>query len=163
MNVPDKIIVHHTASGGMYPQFAAVNRHHAHRDFARGEIGWYVGYHYFIEKTGEVIQARREEEQGQHTTGENQTSIGICLAGNFDIEYPTAAQVAALTPLIDQIIARHHISPRAIYPHRLFANKSCYGSNLSDNWPRIQYVRWKSGWIMAQLERIMGILQKIKK
>lgn len=163
MNVPNKIIVHHTASGGTYPQFKAVNEYHKTRNFEISSLGFYVGYHWFIEKDGKLIRARNDADKGQHTSGENLTSIGICLAGNFDFEYPTHAQVAALTNLIDTIMEQHNISLRAIYPHRNFANKSCYGKNLSDDWARVLYIQYKKGWIMAQLERILGMLRSMKK
>ncbi len=163
MNVPNKIIVHHTASGGNYTQFLGVNRYHRDRNFEESTLGWFVGYHYFIEKNGDVILARQESDKGQHTTGENLTSIGICLAGNFDIEYPTEAQKKELAELIDDVLARHKIAPHAIYPHRKFANKSCYGSNLSDDWARVLYIQYKYGWISAQLERILGMLRAMKK
>ncbi len=163
MNVPNKIIVHHTASGGMYPQFKAVNEYHKTRNFEKSTPGFYVGYHYFIEKDGTLMQARYDEDKGQHTTGENLTSIGICLAGNFDYEYPTEEQKKELVELIDVIRERHNIAPQAIYPHRNFANKSCYGKNLSDDWARVLYIQYKKGWIMAQLERILGILRSMKK
>jgi N-acetyl-anhydromuramyl-L-alanine amidase AmpD len=40
-----------------------------------------VGYHFIIERTGEVVETRRRHLVGTHTPGHNMDSIGICLVG----------------------------------------------------------------------------------
>jgi hypothetical protein len=71
---------------------------------------------------------------GAHTKGHNTTSIGVCLAGNFDATLPTKAQEKALTGLLKEIMERWDIQYSEIYPHRKFANKTCYGNKLDDQW-----------------------------
>jgi N-acetylmuramoyl-L-alanine amidase len=139
-NIPTQCIVHHTAvSRAKAPvQFDAVNRYHQSQwgESIKSSLGYYGGYHYLIEPSGVVKQYRRDTEMGAHAVGQNDKSIGICLTGNFDIEFPTTEQSNALRDLLRVLIVRHGLSYEAIYPHRKYARKTCYGSNLMDSWAR---------------------------
>ncbi|MBZ4369940.1 N-acetylmuramoyl-L-alanine amidase, partial [Mycobacterium tuberculosis] len=73
---------------------------HKERGFPVSSLGFYVGYHYVIEKSGNLLTARRESEIGAHTIGQNESSIGICLVGNFDVETPTQQQIATLGDML---------------------------------------------------------------
>jgi N-acetylmuramoyl-L-alanine amidase len=136
MNKPQSIIVHHTAvSRAKAPvQFDAVNRYHQSLWHFRSSLGFYGGYHYFIEASGVVKQYRKDDEDGAHTIGENKRSIGVCLAGNFDVEFPTIEQTNALRDLLRVLVARYNLPTSSIYPHRKFAGKTCYGTNLQGDW-----------------------------
>lgn len=138
-NKPKKIIVHHTADGSLQSQFQKVNDYHKQKWEAISDLGYYVGYHYFIEKSGSVIQARKEDEMGVHCYGENDASIGIALAGNFDYQLPTANQIVSLCKLIDYLVKKWQIPANNIFPHRKFKPTSCYGLKLSDEWAGEQY------------------------
>ena len=130
------IIVHHTGGSGADPmadtshhKVSTVNNWHKHIGFPISKLGYYVGYTYFIDKTGLVTQCRMHSERGCHTIGYNDC-IGICLAGNFDATLPSKEQTEALRELLLRI-GKNSI----IVPHRKFApHKSCYGSKLSDTW-----------------------------
>lgn len=129
-NFPRNIIVHHTAvSYKTDPQFEAVDNYH--RDKGWGGIG----YHYFIEKDGTVIQGREDTQVGAHTKQNlmNYRSIGICLSGNFDRELPTAKQKKSLYDLILKLQKEYNIPDSKVYPHRHFAPKSCWGRKLPDD------------------------------
>lgn len=133
VNKPNKIIVHHT--GGTDANPLADTSHHTFEmiDALHKAKGWGgCGYHYFIDRTGKVTQGRQDNEEGAHTVGQNTSSIGICLAGNFDATLPTKEQTEWLTSLLKQKCKQYLISD--IYPHRHFSPKSCYGSRLSDTW-----------------------------
>lgn len=143
MNRPNYLIVHHT--GGTDQDPLADTSHHTfeivdnwHRQLwnFRSSLGHFIGYHYFIDKTGKVTQGRADYDEGAHTKGYNTQSIGICLAGNFDSTKPTKAQTDALRSLLLQLMNKHHIAAENIVPHRKFANKTCYGRNLTDSWAR---------------------------
>ena len=61
-----------------------------------------IGYHYFIEKDGQVFQTRDENEIGLHA---RHSSIGICYEGGLDekgrpADTRTPAQRAALIALL---------------------------------------------------------------
>lgn len=130
------IIVHHTAvSYKKNPdQFNATNKYHKEKWNFKSSLGYYVGYNYEISALGKITQARADGEETAACVGHNKDSIHIALDGNFDIEYPTNDQVRALTNLIREKMAVHSIRIVDIIPHRKFANKSCYGSLLADDW-----------------------------
>jgi len=101
-NKPKTIIIHHTAVKSDKPQFNAVNNYHKKLDFPLSSLGYYVGYHWFIERGGTVIRARADKDEGAHTLGGwNKKSIGICMAGDFSLETPSEAQIASLRSLMN--------------------------------------------------------------
>lgn len=64
-----------------------------------------IGYHYFIEKDGQVHLTRPEDEIGMHARHYNAHSIGICYEGGLDekgnpADTRTPAQRAALIALL---------------------------------------------------------------
>lgn len=138
-NVPEYLIVHTEASPVITnaPRFDVVNQFHRTRLFDKSSLGWYVGYHYFIEKSGLLIQARADTDEGMHTIGFNLKSLGICLAGNGDVELPTLAQTETLKKLLNEKSKQYNIPKEKIKPHRLFLGhkeKTCYGLLLKDSW-----------------------------
>lgn len=119
-NKPNKVIVHHTASSTWTYQNVL--------DFHINK-GWLdIGYHYFIEKDGTIKRGRWEEKEGTHTIGQNTTSIGICLAGNFNTELPTKEQEQSFKNILSTL------NYKEIKPHRAFAQTDCYGTKLADDW-----------------------------
>lgn len=174
INYPQWIIIHH--SGGTDSDPLADTSHHGvkeiddwHRQkrFPKSELGYYVGYHYVINKDGNVAQTRGDKEVGAHCKGMNFSSIGIVLSGNFDRlphsenSYPTKEQIASLRTLLDELTDRHLIVGSRIVPHRAFSSKSCYGKNLGDAWGKNLFgdvIREK----MLMIETIIMLLIKIK-
>jgi len=140
-NIPIQIIVHHTAAVAPIPQFEAINEWHKARKFPISSLGFYVGYHYVIEKDGTVQQARKDNEEGAHTYGQNFNSIGICLVGDFDFEWPTHEQIVSVGALIETKQREHSIPIEALYPHIHYNNTSCYGTRLPDDWAK-QVLAW---------------------
>src|SRR3990167_2811105 len=139
------IIIHHTGGTNADPLFDTsnqwfwtVNEYHRQTFNMKSSLGYYVGYNYFIDKWGAVMQARVDGEEGAHTRGYNH-EIGICLAGNFDFTLPTQPQIDALKLLLERLVDKHGIDPSNIVPHRHFAAKSCYGRKLGDDWAQIVY------------------------
>ncbi len=58
------------------------------------------GYHYFINKNGEIFKGRPDDTIGSHAKGFNSTSIGICFEGNCDKEVPPQVQIDAGLELV---------------------------------------------------------------
>ena len=137
-NKPNKIIVHHT--GGVDSNPLADTSHHTFETVyhwhKHGRNWTTIGYHFFIDKTGKITQGRPVSMHGAHCIGENKTSIGICLAGNFDATTPTEAQISSLRALLKKLVSDYNIPKSEIFPHRKFSNKTCYGNNLDDNWAK---------------------------
>ena len=141
MNIPKYIIVHHTGGSDANPlqdssnfTFEQCNELHRVRFDMKSSLGYYVGYHYYISKNGTVYQARNDNEEGAHAIGYNKSSIGVCLAGNFDVTTPTREQTDSLRSFLRQKSKEYQISTQNIVPHRKFADKSCYGKKLLDGW-----------------------------
>ena len=84
--------------------------------------------------SGEVWKTRKETEIGAHDAGENPNSLGVCLAGNFNITQPTDLQKIAVVRLLSEIKSRWPIPLTRIEPHRWDDQTDCPGRNLPDNW-----------------------------
>jgi len=137
MNTLEYIIVHHTGGTDKDPLADTSNHTAAQVDFYHKSKGWDgIGYNWFIEKDGRTVKGRDEAKTGAHTIGYNEKSIGICLAGNFDKTLPTAPQVESLAKLLQEKMLQYKIPVDKIIPHRTFANKTCYGKRLADDWAR---------------------------
>lgn len=140
VNKPIKIYVHHTAvsRNAQKKQFLPVNRYHQQQfgAYCVSSMAYFGGYHILIEPDGTEYRYREDNEEGCHTKGYNDTSLGVCLAGNFDIESPTDAQIKTLKARLKKWTMRFNISPELIYPHRAVANKTCYGTMLPNEWGR---------------------------
>ena len=132
MNKPRYIIIHHSLVSRQKNanQFDAVDRYHTSK-------GWgMIGYHYFLEPSGELKHGRNETVTGAHCKQKlmNYRSIGICLAGNFDMEEPTEEQKMQLLNLIKDIQGKYDIPDKNVLPHRHFATyKSCWGNKLPND------------------------------
>ncbi|SHH05707.1 peptidoglycan recognition protein family protein [Tepidibacter thalassicus] len=131
MNKPNKIIIHHSLTkDGKTVSWNAIRKYHKSK-------GWRdIGYHWGIELVGdeyEILKGRDENEVGAHTKGQNSSSIGICLVGNFDIDEPSKAQLYKLIELIRNIWCRYGQLP--VYMHNQFASyKTCPGKKFPYNW-----------------------------
>lgn len=91
---PRIAILHH---GGGDWNFERVNNHHKKKWGFISSLGFGIGYQKFIEFDGTVFTGRRDNEEGAHTIGMNNSSVGICLQGNMEERKPTQAQLISLT------------------------------------------------------------------
>jgi len=131
-----RIIVHHSAT----PIDDAVNMHKVH--LARGMKNG-LAYHFVISngsrkaRDGEIYLSNRWKGQldGGHVKKQswNQTSIGICLIGNFEIRPPTSKQLTALEGLCEYLMKRCSIRVNDVTTHTLFHPKHtvCPGKHFS--------------------------------
>lgn len=135
------IVIHHTAT----PTGNARHFDRAHR-----RKGWSngLGYHFLIDNGTmgkadgqiEIGPRWRRQQNGAHCNagGMNQHGIGICLVGDFTHRPPSAAQLASLAALVEQIRAYYRIPPARIVRHRDVRGKStaCPGDNFP--WARFR-------------------------
>lgn len=142
-NFPQFLVVHHTGGENgvdtSNQTAQIVEEYHL-------SLGWEgIGYQFYIEKDGDVWAGRPETYHGAHVKelGMNKKSIGICLAGNFDVTLPSQVQITSLTQLLKDMVAKYNIPAMNIFPHRKYAlnpngtpYKSCFGWKLGDNWAR---------------------------
>lgn len=134
MNDVKSIIIHHsvTKDNPDSNNYAGICNYHQSK-------GWKTpcGYHYVWEYiNGNLIKhiGRLEDENGAHTK-ENEMnfhSIGICVVGDFDKEYPTEELYEELSKDIVEIMKRYpNIEIDDIVPHSKYAPyKSCPGKNF---------------------------------
>ena len=81
----DYIILHHS---GVKARHTAKDIHQWHKN--KGWSG--IGYHYFIDKEGNIFECRPRDTVGAHAKGYNENSIGVCFEGDFNKETMTDAQ-----------------------------------------------------------------------
>lgn len=86
------IILHHQCGKGQ----SVEQIHAAH--LKRGWAG--IGYHFFIDVHGNIHEGRPIDKVGSHCAGNNTSSIGICLEGDFRTDKPTKEQIESMNELI---------------------------------------------------------------
>lgn len=124
MNKPNKIILHHSLTDG--GTLESIRRYHIEHN------GWKdIGYHYLITTDGRLHKGRDEKATGAHCLGENDTSIGICLVGNFDKYEPKEEQITSLNVLLHSLKQRLGITE--IQGHNHYSPKTCPGIKFSWN------------------------------
>ena len=106
-----------------------------------------IGYHWYIDRDGNIFKGRDESLAGAHTTGHNTISIGVCYCGgcpprsvknwqNVGMDTRTPAQKAALLKLLKEL--KHQRYPNAtILGHNEFAKKPCPGFNAKEEYKDI--------------------------
>jgi N-acetyl-anhydromuramyl-L-alanine amidase AmpD len=122
------IIIHQSATPRETTTFDAIKRYHI-------GLGWgNIAYHYFIDGRGKIHKGRNERTAGTHTKADNMNfkSLGVCLAGNFDNEEPSDAQLEALEKILRNLSAKYNIPKERILGHLEVpgAVTQCPGKNL---------------------------------
>jgi hypothetical protein len=128
------IVIHHSATpAGSVKDF---DREHK-------EKGWdECGYHFVIGNgtnsgNGQIEVGPRwpKQKYGAHAkTPDNQYNehgIGICLVGNFDIDRPTAAQMASLDKLVVYLMKTYNIRADHVLGHKQTKPTDCPGRNIN--------------------------------
>jgi Tfp pilus assembly protein PilE len=107
------IVIHCSASGN---GDARVTRDEITR-WHKEKNGWRdIGYHYVIEADGRVAIGRHEDEIGAHVSGENGSSIGVCIVGTDRF---SQAQWESLRDVVSDLTTRY---PQAsVWGHRDFS------------------------------------------
>ena len=114
----DMIVLHHADA----KHCTIYNIHNWH--LANGWNG--VGYHYFVNKRGEIFKGRPDNTIGSHAKGFNSTTLGICFEGNFMKEEPTQAQINAGLELVEYLKKKYDINK--VKGHGELMATSCPGS-----------------------------------
>lgn len=119
----DKIIVHCTATEeGVDVSVDQIRRWHKLR-------GWSdIGYHYVIQRNGQVETGRHVDLVGAHVKGHNKHSIGLTYVGGMNeqeeaADTRTMQQDIALVYLLK--LLKSYYPEATIHGHNEFANKAC--------------------------------------
>ena len=121
------VVVHHTVTANNISQTAL-------RNIFRSSFGVnYIGYNYVITADGKWYTDIGHAAWGIHSnTGayQNNNSVGIALAGNFEKQNPTKAQLETLSSIIKQMMRTYNVPQSRVVGHRDTAATACPGKNL---------------------------------
>lgn len=112
------VVVHHseTSDSGTLKDMEAIRKYHIKHN------GWSeIGYHYVIEKVGgvyRVFAGRSIEKSGAHALGFNNTHIGVCCVGNYDLSGPEDEMYQCLSNLIGVLKNTYGFKESDIIGHR---------------------------------------------
>lgn len=115
------IILHHTASASATVE--GINNDHLKRGWAG------IGYHFLIQPDGTVDEGRPIKYVGSHCAGNNTSSIGIALVGDFRKTKPTDAQIKSLNELVKQL-KRQVPTAKRVLNHNDLYKTACPVVNL---------------------------------
>lgn len=114
-----RIILHHAAATSCTVE--DIDRWHK-------DNGWTcIGYHFFVNKKGEVYRGRKENTVGAHAGDNNTDSIGVCAEGNFEKETMPEVQKEALKELVAYLKDKYGISK--VQGHKDVNATACPGKN----------------------------------
>ncbi len=106
---PKIVVVHH---GGGNWGFNKINKSHRFKWGFKSSLGYYIGYHKFIEFTGKLYIARRDNEEGAHCVDPanpgywNKNSVGLGVQGNTDLQNSPEWLLITLKSELDSYVAR---------------------------------------------------------
>lgn len=128
----DRFVIHHTGTGSVDMDASAEQIHDWHLSSYAG-----IGYHFVVRKDGTIERGRPEWAIGSHAYGSNHDSIGIHLSGEYEIYYPTDAQIESTAELLAELceyydvpIDRNHILGHFEVDPDGKRGTSCPGRNL---------------------------------
>lgn len=126
----EMIVIHHAGFPDGDKDSSAEEIHKFHQE-VNGWAG--IGYHYVIRKDGTIEQGRRPRAIGAHALHHNKNSVGICVAGNFNVAKIKAAQLDSLKLLTAWLCQKYKLNPMkkgVIVGHRDLNDTTCPGDNL---------------------------------
>jgi len=142
MNDPKYIILHHsTTKDGRTYDTDAIRNYHVN------VLKWNdIGYHFLLERVNyelEIIPGRPIHKEGAHALGFNDRSVGICLIGNYDKDFPPYKMILMAVDLMKSIKIAFNISTANIIGHKGTypllhkpVEKTCPGNNIDMHYIR---------------------------
>ncbi len=170
-DVPKPVIVSRQEWGAQPPKFSYSNHpyidkltlHHAAccsadnledgktqvlwiQDFHQNGRGWNdIGYHFLVDRSGNIYQGRPESVIGAHVGGANTGNIGVCLLGCYHPPETNCFEVMsdeskdAIIRLFGWLSDAYQQNPSVLLGHRdYFGTTSCPGDNV---WYRLPILR----------------------
>jgi len=125
------LVVHHSATPRNQTTVESIRRYHIeNRGF------WEIGYHYIVDKDGNLVKGRPEEFIGAHCGGgspaNNFNSLGICVIGNFEEEKPTEKQLQTLFSFLDEKLRELKLDRSKVLGHCENKSTLCPGKYLME-------------------------------
>ena len=154
----DKIVLHHSSSPMDRTTIHTIHNWH----LQRGWLG--CGYHFVIHEDGSIFQGRLLDKVGAHARGYNERSIGICVVGNFEIEYPTLYQQEALGKLLLYLL-NDKLSGQSlsIIRHKDLSSTLCPGRNFTYFIPQFNAgLKQEHEELKSKIKTIFNTIQNLK-
>ena len=153
----DVIVLHHSGSDAYRTTIHSIHRCHLQRNW----LG--CGYHYVIHQDGSIFQGRPADTVGAHARGYNERSIGICVVGNFEIEYPTIYQQESLGKLLVYLINdKLQGQSLSIKRHKDVTATLCPGKNFTYFIPVLDYKSKEYEKLKGKIKTIIETIEKLK-
>lgn len=128
-NATEFIVIHHTRVSG-HSSVQEVHQWHLNRRSA-GKPWAGIGYHYYIDREGEVFDGRPVDSVGAHAADEthnyNPVSVGVCFDGDFNKQKITDRQLNASVMLISLLSLAYGDIPLRKH-ESLIPGRCCPGS-----------------------------------
>ncbi len=115
--------------------------------------GWPgIGFHYFVTGDGLLQQTQPLEAIAYHAgDANNPTSLGICLAGDFTDQPPSAAQLASTVQLVAWLLYKLNLPVEVIHPHKDYIATACPGNQWDGG------VRWGDQFRQQVQDALAGV------
>ncbi|MFQ5629993.1 MAG: N-acetylmuramoyl-L-alanine amidase [bacterium] len=151
----DKLTLHHAAGFRAENLQEGILQMQAIQKLHQDIRGWNdIGYHFVVDRAGNIYQGRPEYVIGAHVGGANTGNIGVCVLGCYHPpeancnDRITQASLDSLIVLYGWIADTYSYDPNVLLGHRdYFGTTACPGDNL---WPLLPFFRTE---IAGYLER----------
>jgi len=126
----DRIIIHHTAGDlNISPNRIA--------EVGMNRFGFGHSYHFQIQSDGTIYQTNLLSKITAHCAGNNSTSIGIVITGNYNDNIPSEIAITNLIRLINCMIEYFPLI-NSVEGHGYYNNTDCPGTNINNRMIEIQ-------------------------
>ena len=93
--------------------------------------GWAdIGYHFAIDPSGRIWQARPLELQGAHVKYNNPGNLGIVVFGNYEQIRPTQATLQSVNKMLAYAMGRFSVPLSRVHTHQELRSTACPGRYL---------------------------------
>ena len=131
----NRITVHHDGMSAFYAtdQASAMRRIENIRRAHLGN-GWAdIGYHYVIDPSGRVYEARPINLQGAHVKDNNPGNLGVMVLGNFEKQRPSPAAQQSLDNFLADRMTYYNVRVTRLYTHKELRPTACPGRALQNH------------------------------
>ena len=142
----DKLTLHHAACCSADDIEEGKDQVYWIQDFHQNGRGWNdIGYHFLVDRGGNIYQGRPETVIGAHVGGANTGNIGVCLLGCYHppetscLQEITTESREAVVKLFSWISDTYGQNPSLLLGHRdYFGTTACPGDNVWTHLPRFR-------------------------
>ena len=142
----DKLTLHHAACCSADDIEEGKDQVRWIQDFHQNGRGWSdIGYHFLVDRAGNIYQGRPETVIGAHVGGANTGNIGVCLLGCYHppevscFQTITEESRQSIVEIFSWVSDTYGQSPAILLGHRdYFGTTACPGDNIWVELPRFR-------------------------